>query len=122
ADDDTRHEPQRARQVGHGRGGYRPGQQNVDTRRREPSFQRRFEHVAGNARVLADHDGRPAGTASLAPGKHATGRVAEPQGEFGVDGGAADAAAYAVGAEIIAFAHTKDSSLMLRHTFTASTV
>ena len=132
ADDDAGGQPQRARQIGDARCGQRPGQMDVDPRRRQPGLERRFEHVAGNPRVLADQDrGPPAGVARLL-GEHAPGRPTELQHELRRDGHGADAPANSVRAEVFSLSFelslfngpvqggVPDSTA--RHTFNASTV
>ena len=56
ADHDPRRQPQRARQVRDARCRQRAAQIDVDARGRQAGFQRRLQHVAGNARVLADEN------------------------------------------------------------------
>ena len=94
-------QPERAGQVGHAGRGQRAAQQHVDAGRGKAGFQRRFEHVAGNARVLADQHGRAAPTAAALGLQHATHRMAQAQHEVGRDRGLAHGAADAVGAEIL---------------------
>src|SRR5690554_876803 len=121
ADHDTCHQAKRTGKIGHGGRRHGPGEQDVDTRSREARLQRGFEHVARNARVLANDHGWAAMT-GVTPCQHATSRIAQPQCEFGIDSGTAYPTADAVGTKIFTFAHTKDSSLIVRQIFNASTV
>ena len=110
ADHDARREPQRARQVGDAGRGQRPAKIDVDARGREARLERSFQHVAGDARVLADQDAGPVAArwppprdARRRPRQRAPGRLAQLQHELGRDRRFAHAAAHAVGAEIFAF-------------------
>src|SRR5690606_6534029 len=120
-DHHTGHEPQGAGQIRHRRCWHGPRQQHVNTGRGEPCFERRFQHVAGNAGVLSDHHGGATPPLMIA-GQHPPGRMAQPQRELGVDRGPTYPTADPVGTKILTFAHTKDSSFIVRHIFTASTV
>src|SRR5690606_2786219 len=84
-----------AGQVGDGGSGHRAEQRYIRARRNEAGLQRRLEHIAGNARVLADDD-----LAATGAGKHLAGRPAQLEYEFGIDRPLADRAAHAIGAEI----------------------
>src|SRR5690606_24769381 len=84
-------------------------------------FQRGFQHVAGNAGVLADDHGGPPGGYGTA-GQHAAGGVAQAQGEFCVDPIAAHDAAHPVGSEILACAHARTPCSTADQTRSASTV
>ena len=97
ADHHAQVQPQRARQVGHAGRGQRAGQQHVDAGRGEAGLQRGLEHVAGDARVLADQHRRPRRRSRL---QHAAHGMAQAQHEVGRDRRLADRAADAVGAEI----------------------
>lgn len=128
ADHDTGGQAQRARQVGHGRRRDGPGQQHVDTGGRQAGFQGGFQHVAGNAGVLADHDlgpvaAAPAGVLAMFARQHPAGGIAQTQREGGVDHRAADFAAHAVGTKIFALTHVGTAPCSAAcHTFSASTV
>ena len=87
----------RAGQHGDGRRRHRAEQQHVHADRREAGLQGVFDHVAGQARVLADHDA----VAVVAALEHEAGRLPDLQGEFRRDD-AVGAAADAVGAEMLA--------------------
>ena len=50
---------QRPRQIRHGGRRHGSDQANIDARCRKTRFQRRFQHIAGNPRILADQYGRP---------------------------------------------------------------
>src|SRR5690606_39731161 len=80
-----------------------------------------LHHVAGNARVLANDYRRTAPDLVVAH-QYPTGCVPQPECEFGIDCRPTDAATNTVGTKILTFAHTKDSSFIVRHIFTASTV
>ena len=56
SDHDARAGVQGAGQIGDTRRGHRTQQSDIDPGRRQPRLQRRFEHVPGNARILADDD------------------------------------------------------------------
>ena len=96
---------QRACHVGHAGCGQRPGQQHIDTGRREARFERGLDHVARDTRVLADQD-RRLGIRRL---QHTPDRVAEAQHEIGRDRRLADRAADAVGTKVSS-AHVAVSS------------
>ena len=96
ADDDAEVEPERPRQVGHARRRQRPGEDDVDAGRGEACLERRLDHVARDARVLADQHGRPVRPLT----QHLADGVAEAQHEVGRDRRVADRAADAVGAEV----------------------
>ena len=81
--------------------GIGPEQAHVGAGGDQARFERGFEHVARDARVLADDDGRLA----RAAGEHRAGGAAELEHELGRDRPFADAAADAVGAEVFAIAH-----------------
>ncbi|MCY1554981.1 hypothetical protein D9M68_915990 [compost metagenome] len=86
-----------AREVGHARRGQRTEQHHVDAGGIEARLERRLEHVARDAGVLADQH-RGTGLGFL---EHAADGVCEAQHEIGGDGRLADRAANAVGAEIL---------------------
>ncbi len=93
------------------RGRHRPEQLHIGPGGDQPGLQRRFEHVAGNARVLADHHRRPC-SAFGAGAEHAAQRIAQAHHEIGGNRALPDPAADAIGAEIFARAHgvgTRDS-------------
>jgi len=96
ADDDAKVQAQRPREVGNAWGGQRAAEQNVHASRREASLQGRLQHVAGDARVLADQHRRALGAAP----QHLADGVAQPQHEVRGDGALSNGATYAVRAEI----------------------
>ena len=55
-EDDAGVGPQRARDVGHPGRRQRPDEQHIHAERNDPGGERVFQHVAGEPRVLADHD------------------------------------------------------------------
>ncbi|MCY1535435.1 hypothetical protein D9M68_708410 [compost metagenome] len=124
ADDDTGHETQGPRQIGHRRRRDRAGQQHIDARGRQAGFQGGFQHIAGDPRVLADHDLRAACAAhGVLARQHAASRIAQPQGELGVDHRTANLTAHAISAEILASNHEVIAPCSAAcHTFSASTV
>ena len=98
----ARRQPQRARQIGDAGRGQWAGLDYVHARRGEARHQRRFQHIAGNARVLADNYRRPA--LAVVFYQHAPGGIAQFQHEIGGNRKFAHLAAHAVGAEIF-FSH-----------------
>ncbi|MNE61657.1 hypothetical protein D3C80_1568850 [compost metagenome] len=90
-------------QVGDGRRRHRPQQQDIGTRRRQASLQRRLEHVTGNPRVLADQN--PA-LALLA--KCHAGRPTKLEHEIRGNWKLADTPTNTVGTEIFS-SHDQDS-------------
>src|SRR3569623_1339028 len=101
ANDDAGLAMQGAGEAGDGRRRHGTEQADVDARRRQPGLQRRFEHVARDAGVLADED--LAGS-TLGAGQYAAGSPTELQHELGIDRRLAHFAAYAVGTEITSLA------------------
>ena len=95
-DDDTGAGTHGTGQVGDGRGGHGTQQVDVDAGGGETGLQGRFEHIAGDAGVLADED-----LAAPLP-QHPTGGPAQAQDEFRGNGVFAHLAADAVGTEILA--------------------
>src|SRR5690606_25109823 len=92
---------------------HRPHQLHVDAGGDQAGFQRRLEHVVGDAGVLADHHHRLAPLAvALAGGggQRMAVCVAQAQHEVGGNRAFADPAADAVGAEIPARAHAASAS------------
>ena len=87
-----------AGQVGHRRCGHRPQQHHIDTRRVEPRLQRRFQHVPGDARVLAYQHG---GTGFIAL-EHPAYRMGQAQDKVRRDRRLADRATDAIRAEVFA--------------------
>src|SRR5690606_17681819 len=87
----------------------------------EPRFKRGFEHVARNARVLADEDHGISGGLGFPLLEHAAHGMGEPQHEVRRDGRLADGAAYAIGAKIFS-AHLFSCFFMAASTFIACTV
>ena len=75
-------EAQRARQVGDAGRRQRAGQQHVDAGRGEARLERRLDHVAGDARVLADQHRRARARPAL---QHAADGMAQAQHEVGRD-------------------------------------
>ena len=73
----------------------RPDQHHVDAGRDEARLQRRLEHIARHARVLADEH------AAALRREHARRRARQPQREIHGHRRLADPAAHAVGAEIL---------------------
>jgi hypothetical protein len=99
--DDAGRQAQRARQVGDRGRRHRAGQHDVDAGGGKAGFQGRFEHVAGNARVLADQYRRAAARAGRLR-QHLAGRVAEAHHEVRGDRRYANQATNAVGTKIFA--------------------
>ena len=92
---------QRARQVRDGRRGHRAHQLHVDARGDQARFERGFEHVVRNARVLADdHDRLAPFAARVRAAQGEPVRVAQAQHEIGGHRARAHGAANAVGAEV----------------------
>ena len=79
--DDAAIGTQRAREVGHCRSRHGAHQLHVHPGRHQPGFKRRFEHVVGNAGVLADHHQRLAGAFPALPQRMAVG-IAQAQHEI----------------------------------------
>src|SRR6266513_1920201 len=97
ADDYAGREPQRAREVGDPWRRQRAAKQHIDSRGGEACLERGLDHVARDARVLADQHGRM----RPLPRQHLARGIAEPQHEVGGHRALAHRAAHAVGAEII---------------------
>ena len=95
ADDDAEIAFELAREIGDARSGQRTDQHDVDARGDEAGFERGFEHVARQARVLADEHRAALG------GEHARRRARQAQREIHGHRMFADSAAHAVGAEIL---------------------
>jgi hypothetical protein len=114
ADHDAGGQPQRARQVRDARRRQRAAQRDVDARGREARLERGLEQVARDARVLADEHRRTPGRPARIRGERAPGRPAELHHELGRDRRLADAAAHAVGAEVLALHSTLASRLTRR--------
>jgi hypothetical protein len=91
-DDHAGLQAQGAGQIGDARGGHRPGQADVDAGRGEPGLQRGFQHVAGNAGVLADQHGGMLAVHGVLfrGGQHLAGGIPQPHGEIRGDGLFAD--------------------------------
>ena len=101
ADHDAGGQAQRAREIRDRGCGQRPGEIDVDAGRRQTRFERGFEQIAGDARVLADQYGRCfARPPCRFRGEHAAGGVAELEHELGGDRRLAHAPAHAIGAEV----------------------
>ncbi len=81
ADDDTGHRGLGAGHQGDRRRRHGPQQLDVDTRRHQARLQRRLEHIAGNAGILADDD-RATTLAAGLPGKYPTAGPAQFQHEI----------------------------------------
>ncbi|MNV05499.1 hypothetical protein D3C71_958400 [compost metagenome] len=110
-DDDAGIGAQGAGQEGHRRGRHRAEQLHIHAAGDQAGFQRRFEHVAGDARVLADHHHRAVpGTVAVALAQHPAQCIAQAQHEVGRDHALADPTADAVGAEVLARPHQAASS------------
>ena len=79
-------------------GGRRHGAEHthINAGSHQAGFQRRFKHVTGNARVLADYE-----LAATLLGKHLAGGPAQLQHKLGVDGARAHPAADAVRSKIL---------------------
>ena len=132
ADHDAGGQAQRARQVGDAGVGSGPDSSTSTPAAAKPGFERRLEHVAGDARVLADQHRRARAVARRVGGEHAARGLAELQHEVGRDRRLADRAADAVGAEIASCSSVSTVAARLscsaprstgaRHTFSASTV
>ncbi len=101
-DDEARARPKLAREPGDGRRRHRAEQLRTGAGRDQTGLERGFEHVAGDARVLADQH---VGPAIARCAQHAPERMADAQHEFGRDRLLADPAANAVGSEILLVAH-----------------
>jgi len=98
--DDAGGQTQRARQVSHTRRRQRASQINIDAGGGEPGHERGFEHIAGNARVLADqHAGAIAMTATR---QYAACRITELHRKFRRDRIFADQPPYPVRTKILA--------------------
>jgi hypothetical protein len=95
ADDNTTAGAGAAGQVGNGGGGHWAQQTYIHSGSGESGFQRRFEHVTGDARVLADEYG----TFALA-GQYPSGRPAQFHDELRRNGAFAHAAPDTIGTEI----------------------
>ena len=94
---------QGAREIGHGRRRHRPAQHHVDPGRGKSGLQRGFQHIAGNARVLADQHGRMLVDGQpLARHQRGTGSKAQAHHEIRRYRRLTDTTANAVGAEIFA--------------------
>ena len=89
---------QAARQHGDGGGGQRAELEHIHAHGGEARDQGAFDHVAGEARILADHHAVAMGAA----GEDAPGGHAGLHGDFGCQGCGVDAATNAVGAKIFA--------------------
>ena len=100
-DDDAGIGAHRAGQIGNARRRHRPEQTHLGTGSEQTGLQRRFEHVAGNARVLADQDDRLFAFAR----EHRTHGATELEHEFRGDRPLADLAANAIGSEVVPSAH-----------------
>ena len=95
-DDDAGLGMEGAREVGDRRRRHRPKQHHIGTGGHQPGLQGRLEHVAGNARVLADQHPANALTA-----KRNARCPAQLEHELGSDGELANPTANAVGTEIL---------------------
>src|SRR5579862_58026 len=102
ADDNARRQPKRARQIGDRGRGQRATQVHVDAGGRQARLQRRFEQIAGNARVLANEHCGALAARAIGRRQRAARRPAKLQDQVGRDRGFADAPANAVGAEVVA--------------------
>jgi len=95
-DHDTEIGPHRTRQHGNGRRWNRTEQEHVHARRQKAGGQRLLDHVAGKARVLADHHAVPVAAAAV----EIAGSHADFQNQIGGHGAAVGLAAHPVGSEI----------------------
>ena len=100
-DHHARVETQRAREVGHARRRQRTAKNHIATCGGETGFERGFEHVAGDAGVLADQHLGPMRIGAR-PCEHAARGSAQMQHEIGRDRRMADLAAYTIGTEVFA--------------------
>jgi hypothetical protein len=101
ADDHTQIQPQGPGEIGDARRGQRAAEQHVHASRCKAGFQRRLQHVARDARVLADqHRG-----ALRAAAQHMPHRMAQAQHEVWRDGRLAHRAPNAVRTEIASAHH-----------------
>jgi hypothetical protein len=89
---------QRTREHGHGRRRQRAEQEHIHAHGGEARHQRGLDHIAGQPRVLADHDAM----AMVAAGEDAAGGHAGFQGDFRRHRVAVGPSAYAVGPEQLA--------------------
>ena len=88
---------------------HRAEQADVDSGRYQAGFQHRFDHVAGDARVLADHHLR-----GVAVGQRLADGPAQAKAEVRGDRRLADAPANAIGAEEVPFHAAHAASLVSR--------
>ena len=97
-DHDAEIGPHAARQHGHGRRRQRTGEHHIHAARQESRCQGVFQHIAGKARILADHYPMPVAAA----GEMGAGGQCQLQRNVGRDGVAIGGTADAVGAEQLA--------------------
>ena len=118
-DHHARGKPQRAREERDRGSGHRSHEERIDARRGESRLERGLEHVARDARVLADQHRRARAMRlrDVRTRQHLARGVSQLQHEVGRDGRLAHAPANAVGAEVSP-AH-RESSIQV---FSASTV
>src|SRR6185503_11558330 len=117
ADHHARGNANRAREVRHRRRRDRTAHVDVDARRREAGLERGLDHVARDARVLADEHGRM----RTLPGQHLAGCIAELHDEFRRHGRLADRAANPVSAEVFASHDACTASQMATTSFVSLT-
>src|SRR5690606_125658 len=118
-DHDTGRQAQGTCQIRYSGRRYRACQQYIDPGSRQTGFQRRFQHVAGNTGVLANHHGGAAGTFILGSQNLAS-SITQAQGELGVNGWATYFTADTIGAEILTIAHSETPHSTAFHTSSAS--
>ncbi len=100
-DHDAGLQAQGARKVGDRGRGHRSGKIGVHAGGGQSRLQGGFQHITGNARVLADqHSGMIAGRQIATGGEHLAGSIPEAHDEIGCDRRFADTPAYAVSTEI----------------------
>src|SRR5580698_8519103 len=114
ADDHAKTAVQTLRHVGDARRRQRPNQHHIDTGRDKTRLQRRFKHVSGDARVLADEHAAATGC------QHARRGTGQAQGKIHGHRRRADPTTNPVGTEIVA--HVADPCSTALTVRTASTV
>ncbi|MCW0450404.1 hypothetical protein NB706_003238 [Xanthomonas sacchari] len=107
ADDDAGVGTESAREERHRRSRHRPEQLHVGAGRDQPGLQRRLEHVAGDARVLADHHG---GMCRTVMRQHTPQRITETHHEIGGNHTLSDPATNTVGTKVLTGAHAAHTS------------
>ena len=87
-----------ARQVGDGRCRNRAAEHDIDARARKARLKGCLEHIARDAGILADQDGRVA--RRTLPAKDPPSRLAETKHKIWRDGSLADSAAHTISTKI----------------------